>query len=220
MGKRDSNFIDTAWEKRSCLKPFNLNGCHLLIVGTITSPKGQEAGFFYTSKTNRLWELLDQVLPNDQDVSLAAKQAYLADHPNDPKTLEDMKEKLKANGIGFCDIYQSCYFKKKDSASDQQIASKKDGVHGSKIARDDMKKAWKNPQIVRIFLTSAFTRDVGVANDLWNKEDVVGEKDKVIQLLSPSKALALTGKTPQDVEKDWKQKFGQAFHCHKTLKTP
>jgi len=90
------------------------NKAQILIVGTIPSDEGIKNKFYYSSKKNHMYEILDYIFAT-------GKQFHNAKHAkinnNDDKCLEDLLKKYK---IMFNDVYSSVD-KHVNNSSDSQI---------------------------------------------------------------------------------------------------
>ena len=69
----------------------------VIIVGTVTSPKGRDKGFYYMSPSNPMYRILDAYF-KDTNFVKNKKEG------NIPAIIEELKEK----GIAFIDVVESC----------------------------------------------------------------------------------------------------------------
>lgn len=94
-----------------------IDNTKLLIVGTITPPNG--AGFYYTSKYNRIFGYIDQAL----GTHLREKKIMLRNDniPDEKKEIiNEIVEELDKVGIAFIDVVKEA-IRKKDSPLDTDI---------------------------------------------------------------------------------------------------
>ena len=69
----------------------------VIIVGTVTSPKGRDKGFYYMSPSNPMYRILDAYF-KDTNFVKNKKEG------NIPALIEELKDK----GIAFIDVIESC----------------------------------------------------------------------------------------------------------------
>lgn len=94
-----------------------IDNTKLLIVGTITPPNG--AGFYYTSKYNRIFGYIDQAL----GTQLKEKKIMLINENNSDekkKIINEIVEELDEVGIAFIDVVKEA-IRKKESSLDTDI---------------------------------------------------------------------------------------------------
>ena len=96
------------------------NETEILILGTITSQKGMEHGYFYTSGKNTLYEILDKVYGSDNFSSLKKKIIEAKDEKEKKEFINEMREALKDKKIAFIDVIKNCV-RHKSKASDDAI---------------------------------------------------------------------------------------------------
>lgn len=95
---------------------YDKDNTKLIIVGTFTPFKGQEAGYFYTSDRNNIYRYIDLVF-ND-GYSLVQLKSDLINNPKDKKTLEELKEVLRNRKIAFLDVIKEAIYSLNDSRDD------------------------------------------------------------------------------------------------------
>ena len=88
----------------------------LIIVGTFTPFKGQEAGYFYTSPKNNIYRYIDSAF-ND-GYSLVQLKNELIKKPKDEKILEEIKKVLIERKIAFLDVVKEANYSLNDSKDD------------------------------------------------------------------------------------------------------
>lgn len=90
----------------------------LLIVGTITPPDG--AGYYYTSKINRIYGYLDEA--SNKTTLKAAKEQLRSSRTDEEKNdaITEIKKQLNSIGVAFIDIAKTV-IRKNNSSSDDDI---------------------------------------------------------------------------------------------------
>lgn len=99
---------------------------HVLVLGSIPSPKSREHGFFYGHPQNRFWRVLAAVF--DEPV---------------PRTIADKKDLLLRRGIALWDVVASCEI---EGASDASIRN---------TIPNDLKRITETADIQAVFCTGA-----------------------------------------------------------------
>lgn len=94
------------------------NTIKAIIVGTYTPFKGRENGYFYSSPTNSMYEILDTYFGNSQFVKLKQE---LPKKPKDNAIINSIKDELYKNHIALLDVVD-CAVSSKVSASDDSIS--------------------------------------------------------------------------------------------------
>lgn len=112
------NQIDNNYE---FVENFNKHNCvtkntRLIIVGTITPPKGMENGYFYTAPRNRIYGYIDEA--KGTNLKTLKKSLFVEQKNSD--IVNQIKEVLKENNIAFLDIMKYS-IRKKDSPYDADI---------------------------------------------------------------------------------------------------
>lgn len=120
LNEKDFSFeIKKKYKNFEVVKSCNKNHCvtndtKLIIVGTITPPKG--AGYFYTAPRNKIYGYIDQAI----NTKLKEKKLSLLQKPNNKEIINDIKQILINNKIAFLDIIQYA-IRKKESPYDKDI---------------------------------------------------------------------------------------------------
>lgn len=98
---------------------------HILVLGSMLSPKSAEAGFYYAHPQNRFWRVLAAVFG----------QPF-------PVTIEDKKTLALKNGIALWDVLRSC-----------DILGAADSSIKNAVCNDVRKLLGDYPNITRVFTT-------------------------------------------------------------------
>jgi hypothetical protein len=106
-------------------EPFIPDGCQVVLMGTITTKEGIKNGYFYSSKNNHFWELLDAALHQaGYSSSFTNLKTQLLENKKPKngirKEFHDAYEKLPGK-MAVCDILESCSFSPAESSSDADI---------------------------------------------------------------------------------------------------
>ncbi len=120
----DTEFIQKAnasESKYEAVSNFNRFNCitpntKLIIVGTITPPKGMNRGYFYTAPRNNIYKLIDMAL----GTNLQQLKDSLPTADNKEKTLFEIQKTLKEHNIAFLDVMKFA-LRLKDSSEDLDI---------------------------------------------------------------------------------------------------
>lgn len=115
----ESVVVENGFEKKPSMNKHKLinDKTKLLIVGTITPPDG--AGFFYTSKHNKLYGYIDDSL----NTNLKNKKNKLRECDSDNERadiVKQMKKELNQVGISFVDVAKYV-IRKEGSSNDSDI---------------------------------------------------------------------------------------------------
>lgn len=93
----------------------------IIIVGTLTPKKGRNNGYFYSSPTNRMLEILDTYfLSKNKQSQLLAIKNQLMKNPQDESIIEELKNELAKNNIAFLDVVKTA-ISSTITASDDEI---------------------------------------------------------------------------------------------------
>lgn len=77
----------------------------LVIVGTLTPKKGRAVGYFYSSPTNRMFEILDSYfLSKNQQSNLKTIKSQLIKNPHDKNVIQQLKNELHKHQIALLDV--------------------------------------------------------------------------------------------------------------------
>jgi hypothetical protein len=126
LAKINAKYPDRQWrspceDKEKGFSPRldkNNQKSQLLIIGSITSLRGIEKGYYYTSSSNDLWAMVDTMLGKKESGLFKRLQIRI----NQGKaTKEDFEKALEDKGIEVCDIFKGCWFKNSTSSSDGDI---------------------------------------------------------------------------------------------------
>lgn len=113
--------IPNGYEKVNSINVFDpkedLN-IKLLIVGTITPPDG--AGYYYTSKGNRIYGYIDEALGKTELKANKLKLRDAQDAKQKEACISAIKDDLSKVGIAFIDIAKTV-IRKKNSSADEDI---------------------------------------------------------------------------------------------------
>ena len=104
------------------IEPVFDRNCRVLILGSFPSVKSRESGFFYGHPQNRFWRTLAAVLKTDV-----------------PRTVEEKRAFLLANGIALWDVIASCEI---EGSSDSSIRN---------AIPNDVERILREAPIERIF---------------------------------------------------------------------
>ena len=94
------------------------NDTKLLIVGTLTPPKGKEK-YFYSTTSNSIYGLIDEALNNGGKLE-ELKDKFYRCSSNKKEVREEIKEYLIENKIAFLDVIKKA-IRNKYSSSDEDI---------------------------------------------------------------------------------------------------
>ena len=83
------------------------NTTKVIIVGTITSPKGRDKGFYYMSPSNPMYRILDAYF-KDTNFVKNKKEGHV----------NSIIDELKEKGVAFLDVIESCSNPKNSSSDD------------------------------------------------------------------------------------------------------
>lgn len=93
----------------------------IIIVGTLTPKKGRDNGYFYSSPTNRMLEILDTYfLSKNKQSKLLAIKNKLIQNPQDKSIIEELKKELTKNNLAFLDVVKTA-IASSTTASDDEI---------------------------------------------------------------------------------------------------
>lgn len=93
----------------------------IIIVGTLTPKKGRNNGYFYSSPTNRMLEILDTYfLSKNKQSKLLAIKNQLMKNPQDESIIQELKNELTKNNIAFLDVVKTA-ISSTITASDDEI---------------------------------------------------------------------------------------------------
>jgi hypothetical protein len=113
--------------------PFFPDGMKVIIIGSMTSPEGIDLGYYYMSRNNRFWEILDVLLrlpvkkPGSftfqQDRLFNAMSKITWETPDYLKrdVRKNIERLLSEHNIGICDIFRSCRFEDDGTPDDHKI---------------------------------------------------------------------------------------------------
>lgn len=103
---------------------FNTNideSTKVVIVGTLTPYRGRQNGFFYSSPTNRMFEILDAYLSQiNKPSNLLELKKQLINNPKNCNIIDKLKAELSKNNIALLDVINSAVASK-ITASDDEI---------------------------------------------------------------------------------------------------
>lgn len=132
--KKDSELFDNSEFKQvlnnqkfkelfECAESLNKEHCinentKLIIVGTITPPKGMENGYFYTAPDNNIYDYIDEALGINMFSELKTK---LKNSDEKGSVIEEIKKELKRYNIAFLDVVKNA-IRVRGSSSDQDIS--------------------------------------------------------------------------------------------------
>ncbi len=205
--------------------------CKMVMVGSITIGKGIERGFYYASPHNAFWRLIDEVYQtggvfsdlksrlcaNFKDFNVGKKNQLSFD--NEKKYIIALfRKELIDRQIGICDIFETCYIKQ-GSTYDKDIYRKKrrgkvefqylptsyiDKILNAYFANKDCKivvnscyVAFRLKEYLYDYLQAGKIR-IEQYNDICNH---------IIQVISPSGSLYLSGISEADRLTDWENKL-------------
>ena len=117
----------------------------MLILGSFPSKNSIEKGFYYSSGSNRLWGILDNLFNKPNLINLAKRSK------------DEKIAFLKAHKIALYDIWGVCYKENPESSDDKKIIAEK-----SKKA--DLSEILKTAKIEKIFTT------LGKSFEKWGVE--------------------------------------------------
>lgn len=93
----------------------------IIIVGTLTPKKGRDNGYFYSSPTNRMLEILDTYfLSKNKQSKLLAIKNKLIQKPQDKTIIAELKSELAKNNIALLDVVKTA-IASTVTASDDEI---------------------------------------------------------------------------------------------------
>lgn len=99
---------------------FNEN-TKVIIVGTLTPKKGRDNGYFYSSPSNRMLEILDAYfLSKNRPSNLLSIKNELIKNPKDTAIIEKLKSELSKNNIALLDVIKTA-IASTITASDDEI---------------------------------------------------------------------------------------------------
>lgn len=99
---------------------FNEN-TKVIIVGTLTPKKGRDNGYFYSSPSNRMLEILDAYfLSKNRPSNLLSIKNELIKNPKDTAIIEELKSELSKNNIALLDVIKTA-IASTITASDEEI---------------------------------------------------------------------------------------------------
>ncbi|HNX16568.1 MAG TPA: hypothetical protein PKO28_04345 [Bacilli bacterium] len=147
----------------------------ILMVGSITAIDGNDSGFYYASRWNSFWKLLDRVIqsknPTGQsydeykrklnDNYKGFKKGLLKLHEFEikRKELQDaFRKQLLRDGIAICDIFRSCYFTVANTSLDQNIV-KNDPKYPIVSYLDEIRAILSIANIKAVIANSRFVYD-------------------------------------------------------------
>lgn len=182
------------WTFAKCFPALYNEKSKILFLGTITPKTGRQNGFYYTSKDNMFWDLLNYSLKkdkNDEDIF-------------DVKNIDSLKEKLFENNIAIADTVKMCIRK---SGQDNGIILYQlneeiiDVIFNSDIktilctnkngVSSNLKKIFEIPGRLN------YREPITIENRKTNKI----KKVSVVNLTSPSRSNLEKG----GIEQEWKQ---------------
>ena len=106
------------------LQPFYDRHSKVLILGSMSSVKSREVGFYYAHPKNRFWKVLSLIYQEEIEDDITKKQAFLKEHH-----------------IALFDVIQSCEI---EGSSDQSIQD---------VIPNDLQPILEKSQIQAIFTT-------------------------------------------------------------------
>lgn len=137
------------------IEPVYDHSSRLLVLGSFPSVKSREQGFFYGHPQNRFWKVTSAVFACDE-----------------PKTIEEKRSFLLANGIALWDVIASCDI---EGSSDSSIKN---------VVPNDLSRILSYAQITQIFVNGK------TAQKYYNKylRDVLGRDAICLPSTSPANA--------------------------------
>ncbi len=137
------------------IEPVYDHSSRLLVLGSFPSVKSREQGFFYGHPQNRFWKVTSAVFACDE-----------------PKTIEEKRSFLLANGIALWDVIASCDI---EGSSDSSIKN---------VVPNDLSRILSYAQITQIFVNGK------TAQKYYNKylQDVLGRDAICLPSTSPANA--------------------------------
>lgn len=218
--------IDLREPRKLNIKPVWNSESKILMVGSITSIDGMKCGYYYSSRYNSFWKLLDFVVLSKKEgytfdeletlfktdnekfkfnsLKLRLNQNYRNNFNNDELFKSNLKEiqtefenALLQNNIAICDIFQSVYAKKGSSLDSDLILNDKN--YPFETYETTINKIIKDSKVNIVVPNSDFVKS-------WLFKFKVNEnqKVKIVQVASPSSARRL--KLSVKFE-DWKNKL-------------
>ena len=198
--------------KEGILPIFDKNS-RMLILGSITSIDGMKKGFYYASKRNQFWELLDfclglenrnsflnlkEMLQNNYDnfdKNQISKEEF---EENKNQIKGEFRNKLLSHNLAMCDIFKSCYFAGNSSLDCDIILNNTNFPF--ETYKDYLQENIQNSNIEYVFTTSVFV------TKLFKKMQIEGNYE-LITLISPSPRRG----SINEKKLKWKQDFDLCF---------
>lgn len=208
------------------IKPVWNENSKILMLGSITSIDGLKSGFYYSSRWNSFWKLLDFVILSKKEnltfddleklflvdnkkfifttlkrkLNENYKQNYNKNHQifnENLKIIQDeFNQALLNSNIAICDIFKSCYAKTGSSFDSDIVLDNKDFPF--ETYKDEIKNIITKSKVKIIIPNSNFVK-------MWlNSFDILPDDVKVVQVTSPSASRRLKLSVKFD---DWKEKL-------------
>ena len=184
----------TEWTFAKCFPAIYNEKSRILFLGTITPKTGRQNGFYYTSKDNMFWDLLNYSLKkdkNDEDIF-------------NIKNIDSLKEKLFENNIAIADTVKTCI--RKSGQDDGIILYQLNEEIIDVIFNSDIdtilctNKNGVSSNLKKIFEISGklnYKKPITIKNKKTNEIKTV----TIVNLSSPSKSNLEKG----EIEQEWKQ---------------
>lgn len=188
------------------IKPVWNENCEILMLGSITAIDGMRKGFYYASKRNQFWELLDlslninEFLPLKEKLQTNYEKLKLNEiskqvfQENKKEIISEFSKVLLNHKIAICDVFQECYFNNNSSLDCDIILNNEN--YPAKNNKETIENILKSSNIKTIIVNSQF-----VEKEFY-KMKIFGDF-KVFRVTSPSPRK---GKIETKIE-NWKSVF-------------
>lgn len=94
----------------------------IVIVGTLTPKKGRQNGYFYSSPSNRMFEILDTYFKSKNiDSNLGSIKKRLLENPNNQDIINQLKKELTKLHIALLDVVDTAIASTTNASDDEII---------------------------------------------------------------------------------------------------